>query len=53
MDKALTLARSEKRGHEFGQLGKVGENGVGLKAAVAKLGLAALVAAVHATPPGG
>ena len=47
VDKALTLARSEKRGREFGLLTKVGENGVGLKAAAAKLGGAAVVLGVH------
>lgn len=45
VDQALTLAQSLKRAREHGRL--IGENGVGLKAAAAKLGNSAVVLSVH------
>ena len=45
VDQALTLAQSLKRAREHGHL--IGENGVGLKAAAAKLGNCAVVLSVH------
>ena len=45
VDQALTLAQSLKRAREHGHL--IGENGVGLKAAAAKLGACAIVLSVH------
>ncbi|KAH8051109.1 hypothetical protein JL721_11205 [Aureococcus anophagefferens] len=45
VDQAVTLARSLKRGRDHSQL--IGENGVGLKAAAAKLGACAFALSVH------